>query len=438
MSNKDILVPNIGSFDAVEVIEIHVGIGDEVQNESPLITLESDKASMDIPSTFSGKVQALNIKIGDKLTEGDLILTLDSQENGEVSVKTGKEIIATIDEIKIEETPKPEAKQKKETSKSEQEKPIETTNTRQQNEEIVSFSGAHASPSVRKIAREYGVNLTLVTGSGRKGRIIKSDVQTYVKEQLKAPQPDSQGFSFPEMPKIDFGKFGPIEVKTMSRIQKKSSANLHRNWMTIPHVTQLEDVDITETEAFRKQQKSVAEQNGYKLTLLPFIMKAVTHCLKQFPTINASLDAAQNQIIVKKYYHIGLAVDTENGLVVVVVKDVDQKSVMQIAEEVQILAEKARNGKLTPADTQGGTFTISNLGGIGGTGFTPIINAPEVAILGVSKAKTKPVYIDDAFKPRLIMPISFSYDHRVIDGALAVKFTTDLARLIYDIRHLIL
>jgi len=433
VSNKEIVVPNIGSFDAVEVIEIHVGIGDEVQNESPLITLESDKASMDIPSTLPGKVQSLNVKIGDKLSEGDLILILDRQESDH----------SNLDAV---QPPKPEAVKKEEAPETKQpqqealiaDKPVESPKSVQQTDEIVSFSGAHASPSVRKIAREYGVNLTLVTGSGRKGRIIKSDIQTYVKEQLNAHTPSSQRADFPEMPKIDFGKFGPIEVKTMSRIQKKSSANLHRNWMTIPHVTQLEDVDITDTEAFRKQQKGLAEQNGYKLTLLPIIMKAVTHCLKQFPTINASLDVAQNQIIIKKHYHIGLAVDTENGLVVVVIKDVDQKSMMQIAQEVQLLAEKARNGKLTPADTQGGTFTISNLGGIGGTGFTPIINAPEVAILGVSKAKIKPTYIEEAFKPRLIMPISFSYDHRVIDGALAVKFTTVLAKSLHDIRHLIL
>jgi len=435
VSSKEIVVPNIGSFDAVEVIEIHVGIGDEVQIESSLITLESDKASMDIPSTLAGKVQSLNIKIGDQISEGDLILTLDSQENAGSNLDSGQAPPPKSEAVKKEETP--EVKQA-EQEELKADKSVEFAKSIQKTDEIVSFSGAHASPSVRKIAREYGVNLTLVTGSGRKGRIIKSDVQTYVKEQLKAPQPSSQGVGFPEMPKIDFGKFGPIEVKALSRIQKKSSANLHRNWMTIPHVTQFEDVDITDTEAFRKQEKGLAEQNGYKLTLLPIIMKAVTHCLKQFPTINASLDVAQNQIIIKKHYHIGLAVDTDNGLVVVVIKDVDQKSVMQIAQEVQLLAEKAREGKLTPADTQGGTFTISNLGGIGGTGFTPIINAPEVAILGVSKAKIKPTYIEEAFKPRLIMPISFSYDHRVIDGALAVKFTTVLAKSLHDIRHLIL
>jgi pyruvate dehydrogenase E2 component (dihydrolipoamide acetyltransferase) len=433
VSNKEIMVPNIGGFDAVEVIEIHVDIGDKVENESPLITLESDKASMDIPSTAAGKIHSMNVKIGDKISEGDLILILDSVEESEVEKESKEESEVAI-ESKVEQVSQVD-------SQPLQNYNLEKSNKNRQpaaEQEIISFSDAHASPSVRKTAREFGVNLKLVTGSGRKGRIVKSDVQAYVKEQLKSPSPGSQGLALPEMPKIDFGKFGPIEVKPMSRIQKKSSANLHRNWVTIPHVTQFEDADITETEAFRKQQKSLAVKNGYNLTLLPFIMKAVAYCLKQFPTINASLDVTQNQIIIKKHYHIGLAVDTDNGLVVVVVKDVDQKSVMRIAEEIQSLAEKARNGKLTPVDTQGGTFTISNLGGIGGTGFTPIINAPEVAILGVSKAQIKPVYQAESFVPRLIMPISFSYDHRVIDGALAVRFTTFFAKTLHDIRNIIL
>lgn len=447
MSIKEVLVPDIGNFDSVDVIEVLVSVGDTVAKEDSLITVESDKASMDIPSSLAGVVKEIHIKVGDKTKQGALILTLDTAGEAAPAEKvapqpTATPVVATVtvDEAKvaIPEPTRPVAEVPQVIQPQATPNPVAAS--------TVASSGklAHASPSVRKFARELGVNLSLVKASGPKNRILQADVQAYVKGELSKPRTESistgGGLSTLPMPVIDFSQFGNIETKPLSRIKKLSGANLHRNWVTAPHVTQFDEADITDLEDFRKSMLAEAEKRGVKLTLLAFLMKAVVNALRTYPNFNASLSPEGDSLILKQYYNIGFACDTPDGLVVPVVRDVNQKDVMDIARDLADLSAKARERKLKVEEMQGGCFTISSLGGIGGTMFTPIINCPEVAILGVSRAAMQPVYNKDigGFDPRLIMPLSLSYDHRVIDGADGARFTSHLRVMLSDVRRLLL
>jgi len=424
---QQVPVPDIGDFKEVEVIEVLVKPGDKVAKEQSLITLESDKATMEIPSPAAGTVKELKVKVGDKVSKGATILVL---EGGEQRVEPRAESRAEAPKASAPAAAKPAPA---------------AVPPRAAPEPQREAGGAkpHASPSVRKFARELGVDLARVQGSGPKGRILHSDVQAFVKGivQGRAPEAGKGGalpFNLPAWPEVDFAKFGPVETKALPRIQKLSGPYLHRNWISIPHVTQCDEADITDLEAFRKAQTAETEKKGFKLTMLAFMIKACVTALKQYPQFNSSLDKSGESIVIKKYYNIGVAVDTPGGLVVPVVRDAEQKGVFDLAHELADISKKARDAKLSPADMQGGTFSISSLGGIGGTYFTPIINAPEVAILGVSRAAMKPVWDGKSFAPRLIMPLSLSYDHRVIDGATAARFTTYLVSVLSDIRKLIL
>jgi pyruvate dehydrogenase E2 component (dihydrolipoamide acetyltransferase) len=417
-------VPDIGDFKEVEVIEVLVKAGDAVSKEQSLITLESDKATMEIPSPAAGVVKDLRVKVGDKVSKGSPILVLDSKETPRA------------------EAPK-QAPAKPAAAPAAAPAPAAPPVPREPREETV--TKPHASPSVRKYARELGVELSRVQGSGPKGRILHSDVQGFVKGALqRAPTPVSAKaggplpFNLPPWPEVDFAKFGPVESKPLSRIQKLSGPYLHRNWISIPHVTQFDEADITDLEAFRKAQTTETEKKGFKLTMLAFMIKACVTALRQFPVFNSSLDKSGESIVIKKYYHIGVAVDTPGGLVVPVVRDADRKGVFDLAHELADISKLARDGKLKPGDMQGGTFSISSLGGIGGTAFTPIINAPEVAILGVSRGAMRPVWNGKEFTPRLLLPLALSYDHRVIDGATAARFSSFLVSVLSDIRKLIL
>jgi pyruvate dehydrogenase E2 component (dihydrolipoamide acetyltransferase) len=419
-----VTVPDIGDFKEVEVIEILVKPGDRVTTEQSLITLESDKATMEIPSPGAGVVKEIKIKVGDKVSKGAAILILESSGKGEPAAPAPKP--ATPVAAPVPSTSVPQ-------------KPI----AREPHEETA--SKPHASPSVRKFARELGVELGRVQGSGPKGRIVHTDVQAFVKNALsKTTKPETRAgggglpFNLPAWPEVDFAKFGPVEAKPLSRIQKLSGPYLHRNWISIPHVTQFDEADITDLEAFRRAQTAETEKKGFKLTMLAFMIKACVTSLRQFPQFNSSLDRSGESMIIKKYFHIGVAVDTPGGLVVPVVRDADRKGVFDVAHELADLSKLARDGKLKPGDMQGGTFSISSLGGIGGTAFTPIINAPEVAILGVSRGALKPVWNGKEFAPRLMLPLSLSYDHRVIDGASAARFSSHLVSVLSDIRKLIL
>jgi pyruvate dehydrogenase E2 component (dihydrolipoyllysine-residue acetyltransferase) len=413
-------VPDIGDFKEVEVIEVLVKAGDSVAKEQSLITLESDKATMEIPSPSAGVVKELKLKVGDKVSKGAPILVLASSGTGRAPAAA------------------PQTSQKAAAAA-----PAPAPVPREPQEE--SAAKPHASPSVRKFARELGVDLAQVHGSGPKGRILHGDVQAFVKGALSktsAPAVAKGGaglpFNLPAWPDVDFSKFGPVEVKPLSRIQKLSGPYLHRNWISIPHVTQFDEADITDLEAFRKAQTAETEKQGFKLTMLAFMIKACVTALRQFPVFNASLDKSGENVIIKKYYHVGVAVDTPGGLVVPVVRDADRKGVFDLARELADISKLARDGKLKAGDMQGGTFSISSLGGIGGTAFTPIINAPEVAILGVSRGAMRPVWNGKEFAPRLMLPLALSYDHRVIDGATAARFSTFLVSVLSDIRKLIL
>ncbi|HYN11655.1 MAG TPA: dihydrolipoyllysine-residue acetyltransferase, partial [Burkholderiales bacterium] len=420
-------VPDIGDFKEVEVIEVLVKPGDTVAKEQSLITLESDKATMEIPSPSSGVVKELKIKVGDKVAKGAPILVLVSAGDAAKAAPA--------------EAPKP-APVAPAPSPAVATKPVSQEAAPQTGEK------PHASPSVRKFARELGVDLTRVKGSGPKGRILHADVQAFVKSALQgAASAKGQGglpFNLPAWPEVDFAKFGPVEVKPLARIQKLSGPYLHRNWISIPHVTQFDEADITELEAFRKAQTAETEKKGFKLTMLAFMIKACVTALRQFPQFNASLDKSGESLVIKKYYHIGVAVDTPGGLVVPVVRDADRKGIFDLAHELADISKLARDGKLKPGDLQGGTFSISSLGGIGGTAFTPIINAPEVAILGVSRGALRPTFRgkdekgNDIFVARLMLPLSLSYDHRAIDGATAARFSAYLVSVLSDIRKLIL
>ncbi len=433
---KQVLVPDIGDYKDVPVIEVLVKVGDTVKAEQSLLTLETDKATMDVPAPFDGVVKEVKVKVGDSISQGTLIALIEA--SGEIHAPAQ----ALPPSPEIPPSP-PFAKGGMTATPSKSATPTLTAAPVPHFEKwglggISSRTGkAHASPSIRRFARELGVDLARVKGSGEKNRVTKSDVQGYVKAALSQGGTGG-GLQVPAMPVVDFAKFGPIESKPLSRIQKISGANLHRNWVTIPHITQHDEADITAMEALRKQLGEEHAEQGIKITLLAFMLKAVVTALQQFPNFNASLDANGENLILKKYFHIGVAVDTPDGLMVPVLRDVNQKGLVQLAKELGEISAKARAKKLPATDMQGGCFTISSLGGIGGTAFTPIINAPEVAILGVSRARMKPIYQDGEFVPRLMLPLSLSYDHRVIDGAAAVRFTTYLGQVLSDARRLAL
>jgi pyruvate dehydrogenase E2 component (dihydrolipoamide acetyltransferase) len=428
---KQVLIPDIGDFKDVPVIEVLVKAGDEVNAEDSLITLESDKATIEIPSPYSGLIKEILVKPGDKVSEGTSVLVIEVSDidhtgtSNQISeVELIKKNTAILSEIEVKQTAAQHVQKLPQGNVSTERNP---------------FSKAHASPSVRRFARELGVKLDFITGNGPKHRILREDVHAYVKTELSKSHSSETGLALNLLPwpQVNFAKFGSIELRPLTRIKQISGANLHRNWVMIPHVTQFDEADITDLETLRKESNETDNENKVKLTLLAFLMKALIAPLKKFPEFNASLDNnadGEVNLIVKHFYHIGFAVDTMNGLVVPVIKDVDQKGIIAIAEELSKLSLLAREGKLKPTDMQGASFTISSLGGIGGTAFTPIINAPEVAILGISKASIKPVYRENQFVPRLMLPLSLSYDHRVIDGATAARFTTHLTEVLTDMR----
>uniref|UniRef100_Q0HQM7 Acetyltransferase component of pyruvate dehydrogenase complex n=1 Tax=Shewanella sp. (strain MR-7) TaxID=60481 RepID=Q0HQM7_SHESR len=432
---KEIQVPDIGDASNVDVIEVLVSVGDDITVDQGLITLETDKATMEVPAPFAGKLLSLTVKVGDKVSQGS--------------------VIATIETVTAGAAPAPQAAAPAPVAQEAAPAPVAAAPSRPPVPHHPSAGApvatgvVHASPAVRRLAREFGVDLTQVTGSGRKGRIMKEDVQAYVKYELSRPKATAAtsvaagnggGLQVIAAPKVDFSKFGEVEEIPLSRIQKISGPNLHRNWVTIPHVTQFDEADITEMEEFRKQQNDAAAKKkaDYKITPLVFMMKAVAKTLQQFPVFNSSLSSDGESLIQKKYYHIGVAVDTPNGLVVPVVRDVDKKGIIELSRELADISVRARDGKLKSADMQGSCFTISSLGGIGGTAFTPIVNYPDVAILGVSKSEIKPKWNGKEFEPKLMLPLSLSYDHRVIDGAMAARFSVTLSGILSDIRTLIL
>jgi pyruvate dehydrogenase E2 component (dihydrolipoamide acetyltransferase) len=420
-----IKIPDIGGATDVDVIEILVKPGDEIKKDASLITLESDKASMEVPSPQAGKVSSIQVKLGDKVSEGDVILTLVGEQKLEEK---------PVQQVAVE---KPAVVQQPQALEIEPEKKIpppaaQVTTVKEGSAAIIA-----AGPGVRRMASELGVNLFEVKGTGRKSRITKEDLQLYVKTRLGEKRA-LNGYEFPSASVIDFSKFGEITVKPLNKIKRLTGINVHRSWNSIPHVTQFDEADITELEAFRKSEIDKAQQADYKLTILAFVTKVVAKALAVYPQFNASLDGTGENLIYKNYYHIGIAVETPNGLVVPVIKQVDQLSVSDIAREMSRLSAKARDKGLMPADMSGSCFTISSLGGIGGTSFTPIVNGPEVAILGLSRSGMKPVYKNGEFVPRLLLPLSLSYDHRVIDGAEAARFTKFIVEALSDIRRILL
>ena len=439
-SLRDVLVPDIGDFKNIPVIEVLVKPGDTVKAEDSLITLESDKATMEVPAPFAGVVKEMKIKPGDKVSEGMPILSIEVSEGAPAPSAAAPQKPAAP-----APAPAPAAK----TAAPAEPAPAHAAPAPSPQVskagpiDEAGFSKAHASPSVRRFARELGVDLARIKGSGPKERILKEDIAGFVKGVLAQPAGTSGGgaglaMGLPAWPQVDFAKFGPVEAQPMSRIKKLSGPALHRNWVHIPHVTQNDEADITELEAFRKSMADEAQKQGVKLTPLALIMKAVVAALKIHPEFNSSIAPSGDALILKRYYHIGVAVDTPGGLVVPVIRDVAQKGLLQLAKELGEVSAKARDGKLGPSDMQGGTFSISSLGGIGGMHFTPIINAPEVAILGVSKSTTKPVWKDGQFVPRLMLPLSLSYDHRAVDGAQGARFITYLNSVLSDIRRVLL
>jgi pyruvate dehydrogenase E2 component (dihydrolipoamide acetyltransferase) len=432
---KDILVPDIGDFAGVEVIEMLVAVGDTIKLEDPLVSLESDKAAMEIPSPAAGIVKSIKLKVGDKVSEGDLILTIEASDAASetpAAAPAEKPAAKTEPVAAKPEPAAPPASPAPVASPEHRPPPVAPVNI-----DEAGFKLAHASPSVRKFARELGANLGSITGTGSKGRITNDDVKAFVKK-IMASGNTGGGIKVTPMPEIDFTQFGPIDTQPLSRINKLTGQVLHRNWVTVPHVTQFDEADITELEKFRKQLNAEHKGDGARVTVLAFLMKALVSALKEYPRFNSSLDATGENLVMKKYVHIGVAMDTPAGLVVPVIRDCDRKSLIELANEVVETSVRARDKKLSPADMQGGCISISSLGGIGGTAFTPIVNSPEVAILGVSRAAMKPVYIDGEFVPRLILPLSLSYDHRVIDGADGARFTSFLNKVLSDTRRLLL
>jgi pyruvate dehydrogenase E2 component (dihydrolipoamide acetyltransferase) len=449
----EITVPDLGDFHDVAVIEIAVKAGETVRKEQPLLTLETDKATMDVPSPYDGTIKEMLVAVGAKVSKGSRIAVMELAEaalgapaafkpasvsapsrppsapSPPASPETAPPIVEVAPDLSGEprkpgshKTPAPE-----ELAQSAPPPPLAVLKTK-----------AHASPSIRRLGRELGVDLSLVKGTGRSGRILEQDIKNYVKENVGKGAPTAGGFVLPELPFVDFARFGLIEAQPRSRIKRVSATHLHGAWLRVVHVTQHDEADITDLENFRKSESVEAKKRNLKLTMLPFIMKAVVVTLKAFPTFNASLDPSGENLILKRYYHLGVAVDTPEGLVVPVIRDVDRKGVYDLAAELSSVSDKARAHKLLPGDMQGGSFTVSSLGGIGGTLFTPIVNAPEVAILGVSRASMKPVFENGVFVPRLMLPLSLSYDHRVNDGAEAARFTTYLRQLLSDIKRLLL
>ena len=441
----DILIPNIGDFDAVEIIDIAVRPGDKVEPEDALITLESDKATMDIPAPAAGTVKEVLVKVGDSVSEGTLILKLDEVDAPDGKIPESEKPAAPAGDVTAEAAAQTEKAREGNTEVPEKPSPTAQygshpaprTPAGAQTAGSSASSRAHASPGVRKFARELGVDLGLVKGSGKKGRILKQDVTAFTRSVMTGQRVFDHS-TVPDIPPVDFSRFGPVETRPLPRLKRLGGQNLHRNWVNVPHVTQHDETDITELEAFRRSKKTEAERRGVKLTLLSFLIKAVVVALRKFPEFNASLGPDGKELIFKQYFHIGVAVNTSAGLVVPVLKDANLKGMFELAQELEELAQKARDKKLRPADVEGGCFTISSLGHVGGTGFTPIINSPEVAILGVSRAAMKPVYVDGKFEPRLLLPYSLSYDHRVIDGVAAVEFTRALGKILTDIRDILL
>jgi len=459
---REAKVPDIGDFHGVPVIEVMVKPGDHVEKDQGLVTLESAKATMEVPAPFAGTVKEMRVKEGDEVSEGSVIATIEAEGGQGASSKpaAAESKPAAPAQEKREEKPQPDeraaAKQPEKAPSSSQPQPSrsEDEHATERRAPPVPFDAdsimpgkvPYASPAVRAFARELGVDLARVSGSERGGRITREDIQQFVKSamtggalpQMAGAGGGGNGLNLLPWPQIDFSKFGETETWPLSRIKKLSGANLARNWAMIPHVTQFEDADITDLEALRVALNKENEKAGIKVTLLAFLIKACVACLQKYPDFNASLDASGENLVLKKYFHVGFAADTPNGLVVPVIRDCDKKGVLDIAQEMSALAKKARDGKLTPGEMSGGCFSISSLGGIGGTMFTPIINAPEVAILGVSRSSTKPVWNGNEFAPRLILPLSLSYDHRVIDGAAAARFATYLAQLLGDMRRALL
>jgi pyruvate dehydrogenase E2 component (dihydrolipoamide acetyltransferase) len=446
-SNSEVRVPDIGDFDNVEIIEVHVSPGDEIKAEDPLITLETDKAAMDVPAPAAGKVLELKVKKGDRVSQGDSIAVVEVVEEGRAG-KT-KENAGGAENGTKKSAAKPDTDEQDSSDRGErgdrggrdEAAPAQEAGARKsaaaRELPLEASAKVHAGPSVRKFAREMGVEIGRVKGSGVKGRITHEDVKAWVKQALKQDAPGGGGTGLPAVPEVDFSKFGPTELKPLSRVQRISGPRLHASWVNLPHVTQFDEADITEMERARKDLKADAEKEGAKLTPLAFMLRACVKALREFPQFNASLHPDGQQLVMKQYFNIGFAVDTPGGLVVPVIKGLEGKSLFQVARELGELSEKAREGKLAGADMQGGSFTISSLGSLGGTFFTPIINAPEVAILGVSRHAMQPVWRDGEFVPRLMLPLSLSYDHRVIDGAAAVRFTRFLAEILSDVDRLL-
>jgi pyruvate dehydrogenase E2 component (dihydrolipoamide acetyltransferase) len=428
MAIEAVKVPDLGDIDRVDVVEVLVTTGQKLAVDDSLITLESDKASMDVPSPLAGKVTEIQVKAGDQVGAGDVILMLEVSASAPATEPPDETEPPPAEEPSPAEAASPSA----EPALVKAPPPADPA-------PVVDEAGwakAYASPAVRHYARELGVDLTRVRGSGRKGRILRQDVQAWVKKTLA--QPAASGSLLPAMPVVDFSKFGEIERVPLTRVQRISGPNLQRSWLNAPHVTQHDEADITELEAFRQEHKAAAKAEGFNLTPLAFVLKAVVAALERFPKINSSLDPDGENLILKRYYHLGVAVDTEEGLMVPVVRDVDQKGILELARDLAELGQQTRDRKLKPDQLRGASFTVSSLGGIGGTAFTPVINGPEAAILGVSRAAMKPIWRDGEFVPRLILPLSLSYDHRVIDGALAVRFTTYLCQVLSDLRWLLL
>jgi pyruvate dehydrogenase E2 component (dihydrolipoamide acetyltransferase) len=447
----EVKVPDIGDFSDVPVIELLVSPGDRVEADDGLLTLESDKATMEVPSPVAGIVRELRVGLDDTVSEGDVVAVLEASADGSETDEAAAEPAESGGDQPEKDLPEETAKDPAPRSEPEPDRePVATESAvPAPSDEPPPGSDSrglpYASPAVRKFARELGADLQQVTGSGKKGRITRDDVAAHVKRVMSGKGSSGTAgaigglsLDFPEAPQPDFSRFGAIERRELSRIQKLSAGHLHRNWVGIPHVTQHDEADITDMEAFRQANIEEAKSRGFKLTPLVFLIKAMVASLKAFPTFNASLDPDRESLVLKHYFNIGIAVDTPDGLVVPVLRECDRKGIMELAEELSVVSARARDGKLTPSDIQGGCISISSLGGIGGTGFTPIINAPEVAILGVSRSTMKPVWNGESFQPRLMLPLSLSYDHRVIDGAAAARFTRFLASRLEDLRRLTL
>jgi pyruvate dehydrogenase E2 component (dihydrolipoamide acetyltransferase) len=435
VATTEIAVPDIGDYQDVPVIEVHVAPGDVVAEEDPLVTLESDKATMDVPATAAGKVQDVKVKVGDTVSEGTVVVVVGGDGAGPLTTPPS---LVGQQEPPPEATPGTPAPAPPPAAQAPAAPPAAAPAPATAGG-IADFTDAHASPSVRRLARELDIDLNTIKGGGEKGRILKEDLLAAVRGPDKAaPAAAPAGAGIPEIPAQDFSKFGQVETVPLPRIKKLSGPFLHRSWLNVPHVTHNDEADITDLDPYRRELDTAAKAEGYRVTLLAFLMKAAVSALRQFPEVNSSLSPSKDSLILKRYYHIGIAVDTPGGLVVPVIRNVEAKGVTELSKELGTISQKARDGKLAPDDMSGGSFTISSLGGIGGTSFTPIVNAPEVAILGVVRARTSPVWDGEAFVPRLMLPVSLSYDHRVIDGALAARFTRQLCTVLEDVRRLLL